>query len=568
MKKFSVLVAIALLAVSGTGFAVICAYDNVPGATLLIPYFRVARNGVTAAPLPSTGTDTLISIINVSSPGVIAHVTVWNKYSKAVLDFNIPLTGKDVAAFSMRDILNGKLNANPKTQTPGPTKDPCGLNLVTGAYAPSIGYLSSQFIRFSHPESYTAGNIDPYVSIGIYAADAFAAFRPRVWDSLDESGDIKSFTSSHTSNVLDTENPACKLGSPSLDTLGGDFSGYVTVDVVNFCTNYFPEEAKTYTLDAIATAGWAQYGYTPNVLIGDVFYVDGTANSGNISGDQAIALEWTTCLTHGVYGFGQCSGINNNGAPVRTFYGKFVETLFTPNDPERNGSGAGLIANESISRTSYMFSGDGREPLGDRYAFRYLNDSVNGLRTWILVWRSDIYNDWTLAGRTANLCDWLTGDGDTIAPGAKGYGLYDAAHALTVATYDNDESLFSQPNPGGPSGNPGETLPATYLFLESQRFDLLSTTSGGINPGGFTGGWVDMQLLSPAVADELLTWQNQGWIGVQHTGPGTLLSVGHSATNLSEEFICNPNFMGTGVIIDGRASLRPLSSKSSKKAVK
>src|ERR1039458_4782738 len=90
MKKFSVLIALVLLAVAGTGYAVTCAYDNVPAATLLVPYWKVSMNGVNPT-LPSVPmTDTLVGIVNVSTPGVIAHVTVWNKYSRAVLDFNVP----------------------------------------------------------------------------------------------------------------------------------------------------------------------------------------------------------------------------------------------------------------------------------------------------------------------------------------------------------------------------------------------------------------------------------------------------------------------------------------------
>src|SRR5438045_2503884 len=107
MKKFSGLVATALLAVAGTGYAVTCSYDNVPAATLLVPYFKVARNGSTGADIPEGGTDTLIAMTNVSNTGIIAHVTLWNKYSKAVFDFNVPMTAFDVAFFRMKDILNG-----------------------------------------------------------------------------------------------------------------------------------------------------------------------------------------------------------------------------------------------------------------------------------------------------------------------------------------------------------------------------------------------------------------------------------------------------------------------------
>jgi len=44
MKKVSTLIALALLAVAGTGLAVTCAQDNVPAATLLVPYFQVTFN--------------------------------------------------------------------------------------------------------------------------------------------------------------------------------------------------------------------------------------------------------------------------------------------------------------------------------------------------------------------------------------------------------------------------------------------------------------------------------------------------------------------------------------------
>ena len=200
MKKLSVLIALALLAVAGTGYAAFCSYDNVPGATLLVPYWRVSLNGATGAPIPTGGVDTLVSMVNVSTPGLIAHVTVWNKYSRAVLDFNVPMTGKDVVSFSMRDIMNGKLNVN-FTQVQNflgsGTGDPCGVNLSVSpaVYLPKVGFGAKQFIRFSHPEA-GATNSDAYTSVSVYAADAFAAFRNRVWDSLDESGDITSFQSS------------------------------------------------------------------------------------------------------------------------------------------------------------------------------------------------------------------------------------------------------------------------------------------------------------------------------------------------------------------------------------
>ena len=222
MKKFSIVIALVLLAVAGTGYAVTCAYDNVPAATLLVPYFKVSLNGATGFPIGSGGTDTLVSIVNVSTPGVIAHVTVWNKYSKAVIDFNLPLTGKDAVSFSMRDIMNGKLSPNlPQYDTVKYPVDPCGITnpgLPTVSYKPSVGFNQTQFIRFSHPDSATLG-IDVITSVSQYningVVDAIGpGFRPAVWNSLDESGDITTFTTSKGSNVLDLDNQLA-AGAPA-----------------------------------------------------------------------------------------------------------------------------------------------------------------------------------------------------------------------------------------------------------------------------------------------------------------------------------------------------------------
>jgi hypothetical protein len=519
MKKFSVLIALALLAVAGTGYAVTCAYDNVPAATLLVPYFRVSLNGATGAPIPSGGVDTLVSITNVSTPGVIAHITVWNKYSKAVLDFNVPLTGKDFAAFSMRDVMNGALNVNPTTQV-GTTTDPCGVNVnaIPATYTPSVGFSQKQFVRFSHPEALNVGvTNDAYTSISLYATDAFAAFRNKVWDSLDESGDISTFTAVGSANILDSDNPACGTSPATGDgTFATDLSGYLTIDVVNYCTNYFPDQTNFYDEDAIATLGWGPT-YTPNVLIGDVFYVDSASQGGNISGDPAIAVEFDSRLEPSV--------------GTKTFFGKFVLASTCPG--ESTGTGCTTFPVPA----SFQFGGDGREPLGDHYGFRYLADAGNGLQTWVVAWRSDLYQ-----GSAVNLCSWLLGGGPANS------GMYDPVHQLTATIYDTDENFFQTTIPGGPSGNQNAPPPNLYLFLETQRVNLLLTTD--FNQGSFKGGWVDMALRGPGYngATNATGFYNMGWIGVQHTAPGAFLSVGYSATSLNNQFQCQPNFQGTGNI--------------------
>jgi hypothetical protein len=544
MKKFSVIIALVLLAVAGTGYAVTCAYDNVPAATLLVPYFKVSLNGATGFPIGSGGTDTLVSIVNVSTPGVIAHVTVWNKYSKAVIDFNVPLTGKDVVSFSMRDIMNGKLSPNlPQYDTTKYPVDPCGITnpgLPNVGYVPDIGFGQTQFIRFSHPDA-AAGGIDVKTSISQYningVVDAIGpGFRPAVWNSLDESGDITTFTTSKGGNILDGDNPAC--GWSSSVALKDALSGYLTIDVVNYCTNFFPDQGDFYNKDAIATAGWAPT-YTPNVLIGDVFYVDSATQGGNISGDPAVAVEFDSRLVY--------------TATTKTFFGKFVAATTAAQCLAETTTATGCTTFINTYAAAFQFPGDGREPLGDRYGFRFLADQANGLQSWAIVWRSDYYQ-----GTQVNLCAWAN-PGTTANQGKSGSGLYDVAHQVQVLTYDNDENLFGGVGvPPGPSGQlPGSQSP-NYIFLEAQRINLL--TASDWNPAQFKGGWVDVTLRGPGLtgASAATGLYNMGWVGVQHTAPGAFLSVGHAAANLNNQFQCQPNTTAIGTRVDGGAGVFPV----------
>jgi hypothetical protein len=550
MKKLTVLVALALLAVAGTGYAVVCAYDNVPGATLLIPYFRVSGNINAGGYIDYSGTDTDISFVNVSTPGIIAHVTVWNKYSKAVLDFNVPMTGKDVVTMSMRDVLNGNLNVNPAIQEGvdskgNPLPDVCGVTIKTGSpttynATPYIGWGQQYYLRTAHPAG--SGGTDPVtidwqVSVSRYQSpDAFLPFRGAVLASLDESGDITSLQASDGANILDDNNPACapdasKSDSYWISTLKGEFSGYVTIDVVNYCTNWFPDQDFYYTYDAIATAGWQvdnSYYYTPNCLIGDVFYIDQTANSGNISGDPAVALEFDSRLsTYISYETTDWWG---------TFYGRYLDFIPGSESNEWNQyiGYAGNHANDTTD--TFAFAGDGREPLGDHYGSRYLADPANGLMTWLLIWRGD-NNDGPSEGYTSNLCDWWAGTKST-GPGPQDYGFYDQAHILTFTTFDNDENTYTQSG-GGPSGGGTQTF-QDYVFLEANRIALNTGSTGNkqLIPGWsttkFHGGWVDLLLRDPLYEE---SW-NQAWVGVQHSGPGTLLNVGLAGTNLFNDFNC------------------------------
>ena len=438
---------------------------------------------------------------------MIAHVTVWNKYSKAVLDFNLPLTGKDTVSFSMRDIMNGKLSLEParsttrrSTPTIRAASEPRQAERRTRR---TSARNQTQFIRFSHPDADPRSERTSSASISQYyaTADAFGPrFRPKVWDSLDESGDITTFTDVDgraTSSTSTTRSAAGPTARHSV--FKDDLSGYLTIDVVNYCTNFFPDQADFYDKDAIATIGWGTT-YTPNVLIGDVFYVDTAANGGNISGDPAVAARVRRAS----------SPSRPRRRPSSASSSPRRRPRSASRRPPLRRSAARRSSRPTLRRSSSLATAASPSATTTRSA--YLADSASGVQSWITVWRSDFYQ-----GTAVNLCGWAN---PATNKGASGSGLYDAAHQVGVLTYDGDENLFGGVGiPPGPSGQQPGTQSSTYIFLESQRINLLTATDW--NPAGFKFGWVDLTLrgatLTGTAANTGL--YNMGWVGVHAHGP-------------------------------------------------
>jgi hypothetical protein len=110
MKKGLAALAAACFLFAGTGKAqaVVGIPDDVPGNTLLFPFFKVNPNRPTGG-----AQDTIFVITNTGNVGsdgslggdLIVHVDIWSVRSEHVLDFNITLTHHDVFSCSLYDIL-------------------------------------------------------------------------------------------------------------------------------------------------------------------------------------------------------------------------------------------------------------------------------------------------------------------------------------------------------------------------------------------------------------------------------------------------------------------------------
>ena len=228
MKR--VLVACLLAVLAAPAFAVIGTVDDVPAATLLLPYFEVDLDD-------ANGINTLMSINNASATAVLAHVIVWTDLSDHILDFNIYLTGYDVQSISLRDIfVNGNL---PRTadagNDAGDTISPQGPASYDTAFAscdPFLPYtnpaLNSTYIE--HIQNLATGQ----------GSDSFG------WDGLCSGVD-------HGDRIA---------------------RGYITVDTVNACSLDFPENSAYFENGGLPPA----VASNQNVLWGDYFYVNPAEN--------------------------------------------------------------------------------------------------------------------------------------------------------------------------------------------------------------------------------------------------------------------------------------------------
>ncbi|HXT22207.1 MAG TPA: hypothetical protein VN923_15750, partial [Thermoanaerobaculia bacterium] len=107
---YVLLLAALATAVATPARALIGTVDDVPAATLLLPYFEVDLDN-------PAHRDTLFSINNASATAILSHVTVWSTWSIPVIDFDVYLTGFDVQTINLADILiNGNL---PQTASVG-----------------------------------------------------------------------------------------------------------------------------------------------------------------------------------------------------------------------------------------------------------------------------------------------------------------------------------------------------------------------------------------------------------------------------------------------------------------
>ncbi|HEV2855049.1 MAG TPA: hypothetical protein VHC97_19810 [Thermoanaerobaculia bacterium] len=258
------LVLAGLLAWSLPVGAEICTIDDVPAATLLLPYFEVGE-----------GVNTLFSINNASASAALVHVTVWTDQSVPTLDFDVYLTGYDVQTISMADIFEGNL---PPTADAG--ADPRDTSNPNDGI--SNKGLISQDINFPDTMGpctapYTNPELDNFRLTNLIAA--------------------------HTGNNAPAYG-GC-LGANYGDNV---LRGYVTMDSTTQCNLLFPASANYFS---------SGIPDNRNILWGDYFYVNDAQNFAQ--GETLVHIE--SCPTPSVgNGIDECPFLPGE----YTFYGRYA----------------------------------------------------------------------------------------------------------------------------------------------------------------------------------------------------------------------------------------------------
>jgi hypothetical protein len=211
-----------------------CDISTAPAATLLLPYFEVDFNSA-----QTTAQTTLFTITNVTQLPQIAHVTIWTDWSYPVMDFNLFLTGYDVQAINMYDILGPRAIIGSATGTTNDT-DEGQRSLANNANPHFLSSAATSCSLLPGPvPTNIIGDVRTALTNGLYASTC------------------------GTTRVGGTHTNAI---------------GYVTIDVAATCGTTLPFDPAYFSTEILFD----------NVLIGDYQQINPNPATGNYAGGNPL----------------------------------------------------------------------------------------------------------------------------------------------------------------------------------------------------------------------------------------------------------------------------------------
>ena len=316
-----------LVVPGGPAVAEMCVLDPVPAATLLLPYFEVDLEAE-----PGAGVNTVFTIHNALPEPTIAHITLWTDWSQPTLNFDVFLTGYDVQAVDLYDLLVGR-------NVP-----------VTADDQSDQGQNTSRAMDPTSSCDGTDDSCSPHGSHPSWDGSFFGNGAPGTADCIDI---FPFFVNPLLTGIL-AKTGARHAGQPfdgecfSSDHGDGRARGYVTIDNATACSLVFPSNTDV---------GYFSDGVDPgiasnvNQLWGDWSLID-PSNPLTLAVDPLVHIEADDAFD------------SNSTSTGYTFYGRYTE-------------GLGGI--------------DNREPLATAWGFSFRN--VHEWVTDLVVWRDSKVDD-------------------------------------------------------------------------------------------------------------------------------------------------------------------------------
>jgi hypothetical protein len=547
------LVAAALLSAAASSEAYLCSADRVPAATLLFPFVRGTFAAGATATEPAadrTKPHTVFSVTNVSHRPKIVNVVLHNDFGDPLFSWNALLTGYDVAAWDFADVMEGKIRATGPATDPSTGRPFSPLGGAPGALGPvpafypglpelpapsSVGTTpngtASLYGLCTNPV-YTA---PPALDPGIYRFGIPRHSRARIFAGLRQSQRMAA------SGWFGTYPPSF---SPPAWLLERDESqevwGFVTVDVVDACSEATPESGASYFQSIAKPVRTAPYGGNPasgytvamgNTLLGDFREVSDPVRLGPAGTAVSIEVD--------AQDVANATDLPRQVLPGASFYryvnpgcGDAGRPGMLPQCEEIGGLALMPHAADNVRVSAYSFgpahaipSGDFREPLPSAFGFRWHSDESRSLSTHLRVWKE--------------FPDTYLFEGTTYVESQRAYSYYawdEEEHVLATPAVDaNQFPLMVQ------EVDVSELpLPTTYLKAGWMVVAFFGSAGPVVAvPGGYS---------SPAPH----TYGTQAWIDVRSASGGSdSLAPAHVFGN----FLCDAHAVAGTPATENRLDL-------------
>ena len=239
--------------------------DNLPGATLLVPYFETDLGN-------ENGMQTAVRVTNASATAILINVTLWTDYGVPTYSFPIYEPGFASTDIDLRLLFKGIV---PVSASAG--QDPTDTITPKGQFSQDINFASC------------TGTLPP---------------------SLIPAATVTALRAAHTGQSSTLFGGMCG-GVAHGDTVA---RGYITMDTVNSCTSLHPGDAGYFG------SGGSGIVTNQNVMFGTVLYTD---RIGNMAfSEPLVSLEAAPGVGVGL-GFSYPTNPLTSGAGSNTFYGRF-----------------------------------------------------------------------------------------------------------------------------------------------------------------------------------------------------------------------------------------------------